>query len=103
MDAPPREERQVVLHLGLKIVEGYACEVRHNHISRGIFGAALVEQVLEILKGLGLGLAEVLAEALVLDQQRALPEQVNVTVLPRYALDRLFKAGHQPALDAEHI
>ena len=70
------------LGLGLKIVEGYAGEVRDNHITRGILGAAIVEQVLEVLKGLGLGLAEVLAGALVLNEQRAFPEQVNVAVLP---------------------
>ena len=33
----------------------------------------------------------------------AFPEQVNVTVLPRDALDWLLEAGHQPALDAEHV
>src|ERR1035441_3073578 len=103
MDVPPREERQGFLLLRLKIVEGDAGEVRHDDITRGILGPALVEQVLEILKGLGLGLAEVLPEALVFDQQRAFPEQVNVTVLPRDALDRLLEAGHQPALDAEHV
>ena len=84
-------------------MEGDAGEVRDDHITRGILGAAFVEQVLDVLKGLGLGFAEVLAEALVLDQQRAFPEQVNVAVLPGDALDRLFKAGHQPALDAEHV
>ena len=36
-------------------------------------------------------------------QQRAFPEKVNVTVRPRDALDRLFEAGHQPELDAEHV
>ena len=89
--------------LGFEVMEGDAGEVRDNHIARGFLGAALVEQVLDILEGLRLRLAEVLSEALVLDQQRAFPEQVNVAVLPRDALDRLLKAGHQPALDAEHI
>jgi hypothetical protein len=42
-------------------VEGDAGEVRDDHIARGILGAAVVEQVLEVLKGLGLGFAEVLA------------------------------------------
>ena len=89
--------------LGLKVVEGDAGEVRDNYVTRGVLGAAFVEQVLEVLKGLGLGLAEVLSEALVLDQQRGFPEQVNVAVLPRDALDWLLEAGHQPALDAEHV
>jgi len=47
--------------------------------------------------------AKVLACALVLYQQRAFPEQANVVVLARDALDWLLKAGHQPPLDAEHI
>jgi hypothetical protein len=34
---------------------------------------------------------------------RCFPDQVNATVLPRDALDRLLKAGHQPALDAEDV
>jgi hypothetical protein len=49
------------------------------------------------------GRTKVLAGALVLYQQRAFPEQVNVAILPRDALDRLFKARHQPPLDAEHV
>src|ERR1019366_133312 len=92
-----------LIGLRLQIMQGDAGEVRDNHIARCILGAAFIEQVLEVLKGLGLGLAEVLPKALVLDQQRAFPEQVNVAVLPRDALDWLLKAGHQPALDAQHI
>src|ERR1035438_2112494 len=63
--------------LGLKVVQGDAGEVRDNHITRGILGPPIVEQVLEVLKGLGLGFAEILPGALMLDQQRAFPEQVN--------------------------
>jgi len=53
--------------LGFEVVEGDAGEVGDDDIARGFLGAAFVEQILEVLEGLGLGLAEVLAEALVLD------------------------------------
>ena len=69
----------------------------------GLGSAAFADEVLDILKGLGLGFAEVLAKAFVFDQEGAFPEQVNVAVLAGNAADRFLEAGDDAAAEAKHL
>lgn len=60
-------------------------------------------QVLKVAKGLGFGLAQILAKGFVLDQHNARPEQVNQAVCAGDPFDRHLKAGDGPAGDAKDL
>src|SRR5690606_38511520 len=62
-----------------------------------------VAQAVEVVAGLGVGAVQVLAAGLVLDQQHALPEQVDVAVLAIELLDPLLETGDALAADAEDL
>jgi hypothetical protein len=62
-------------------VQGNTGEIGNDNVARNFGGASFAGEVLNVAKGLGLGLAEILAEALVLDEQESAPEQVDVAVV----------------------
>ena len=97
------EERQVALLLRFKVMQRDPREIGDNDVARDFGVAAFVSEVLEIIKCLRLRLAEVFAKTFVFDQQHASPEQINEAVSSRNAFGRLFKAGNDPAFDAEDL
>ena len=92
-------ELEVVLLPFVQVVETEARKIGDEHVARQF----LFLQAGKIIGGLLVGAVEILAERLVLDEQRALPEQVDVAVLAVDFLDTLFEAGNAPTRYAEHL
>ena len=63
----------------------------------------VIGQIADVLKSLGLGLAQVFTERFVLDEQDARPEQINAPVVAGNFLHGLFKTGDDAAFDAEDL
>src|SRR6185437_463093 len=97
------QQGQWALVIRLKVVQGDASKIRDNYVARNFIFAAFTGQVVYITKCLRLGLAKVLSKTLVLDEQDARPEEVNVTILSGKILNRLFKAGDNAAADSEDV
>ena len=71
-----------------------APEVTGHQIARPLRGLEALHVVLRLL----LGLAQIFAPALVLDDDFSLPDDVYVTPVPVQFLDRILKTGHLPAV-----
>ena len=102
-DAELVEEREVALVVGLQIVDGDAGEVGEDDVAGDFLLATLADEIADVAEGLGLRLAEVATEALVFDQQDAGPEEVDEAAVAGDLLDRLLKAGHELATQAEDL
>ena len=66
-------ERELLLRARLQVVQAEALEVRHQDVARQV---AVLEPG-EVVAGLAVGAVQVPAPRLVLDQQDALPQQVD--------------------------
>ena len=93
--APVVKQRQVVLFFRLKIVQGDPGKIRNDDVAWNFVESIFIGKLARIVERLRFRLAEILPERFMLDQQLARPEEVNITVLPRDFLDRLFKRRHQ--------
>ena len=87
----------VVRFAAVEVVQTETREVGHEDVLRqvGVF------QPVEVFSRLLVRGIELRAPALVLDQQFAFPQQIDVTVLAVNLLDLVFEACHTAALDAE--
>ncbi|MBP7764547.1 MAG: hypothetical protein KA113_05110 [Syntrophaceae bacterium] len=88
-----------MLLLFLQVVETHAGEVGNDDILGKI---AFLESG-KVTERLIVSFVEVFAARLVLDDQYALPEEVDVAVLISELSDRFFKAGDALAGDAEYV
>jgi hypothetical protein len=97
------EEREAPLVVGLQIVEGDACEVRDDDVTRDFFVAVFAGEVLNVTEGLRFGFAEVFAAAFVFDEDDARPEEVNIAVIAGEPAHGFLEAGHGAARNTENI
>lgn len=102
-DAAIVEQRQVQLFFGIEVVERDAGKIGNDDVSGDFVDAAFAREVLNVAKGLRFGLAEVFAEAFVLDENNFGPEQIDVAVVAGDSLYRFLEAGYCAAVDAKHV
>src|SRR6185437_8538661 len=102
-DATARNTREAFLLFRFEIIEGDAGEVGNDDVARSIVHAPVSGEVLDIFEGLRLSLSEVLAEALVFNEQDAGPEKIDKTVLTGNFPDRFFKARDNATADTEDV
>ncbi|MEI6607169.1 MAG: hypothetical protein WCP35_17795 [Verrucomicrobiota bacterium] len=74
----PLEQGQVGVLLRFEIVEGDAIEIGDDEPARDFLGAAGIHQAANVPQTLGMRLVQVLAGGLVLDEDAARPEDVDV-------------------------
>ena len=103
LDAEPSNNGSLLLLFRLQIVERDPGKVGNDDVAGNVVLPALADEVLDVAEGLRLGFAQVFAEALVLDQQHAGPEKVDVAVIAGDFLYRLLERGHRAAADAEDL
>lgn len=84
---------------GFQVVQPETLEVADQQVARQLG----VGKAMEIITRLRVCAVQILAARLVLDQQHALPQQVDVTVLAVEFLHLLLEVRHPPAADPEHI
>src|SRR6185437_14112958 len=97
------QQGQGALVIRLKVMQGDAGEIRDDYIARNFIFAAFAREVMDVTKCLRLGPAKVFSKTLVLDEQDARPEEVNVTILAGKIFYRLFKAGDNATANSEHV
>ena len=102
LDAELVEQRKLLLLLRLQIMQRDPGKVADDDVARDFVLSAIANKVVDVAKRLRLGLAQVLPATLVLDQQHAGPEKVDVAVLAGDLLHRLLKRRHDAAANAEH-
>jgi hypothetical protein len=95
----------VAKQVGLRVRDraGDVGKVGNDDVAGNFICAAFTREVSDITERLRLGLAEILAEALVLDEHDTGPEQINVAVVAGDFLDRFFKTRYDAAADAEDV
>ena len=71
----------MLLVFGFKVVEHDPREVGNDDVAGNFVVLAFAEEGLDVFKGLGLRLTQVVAERLVLDDEVAFPEQVDEAVV----------------------
>jgi len=103
VDAAIVKWRQVWPFFVIEIVERDARKVGDDDVSGNFVDAAFARKVLNVAKGLRFGLAEVFAEAFVLDENNFGPEQIDVAVVAGDSLYRFFEARDDAAADAEDV
>ncbi|MDB6066259.1 MAG: hypothetical protein JWR26_2467 [Pedosphaera sp.] len=97
------KERQSKLVLGGEVVQGDVGKVGNDDETGQFLFAALIDKVLQVAEGLGLGAAEIAAEAFVLDDEVAGPEEVDEAV---GAFDEFyggFEGGDEAPVVAEDL
>lgn len=92
-------QREAVNFVFVQVVQFEVPEVAQQDVTGLLVGL----QAGKIVPGLLERLGQILAPALVLDQQRAFPPQVDVAVLVVDFLDALLEGGDLAALDAEDL
>ena len=97
------KERRVGVLLRLKVVNGDALEIGNDEVARCFLSASAAGECAHVFHALRVRFAEVFARALVLGEQRARPEKVNVAPIAGQLFYRLLKTGDGAALDAEDI
>jgi hypothetical protein len=97
----PRQflQRELLLRALVQVVQAKAGEVRDQHVARQV----AVLEAGEVVAGLAVGADQVLAARLVLDQEDALPQQVDEPAGAVLAPDRHFEAGDPAPVHAEHV
>jgi hypothetical protein len=94
-----RHERAV----GVQVVELEAGEIGGGDVVGNFRVAAFAEQVLDVVEGLALGLAEILAGGLVFGEEPAFPEQVDAVVGALEGADGFLEHGDRAAGKAEDV
>ena len=92
-------QREVMHLVVVEVVQLEAPEVADEHVARQL----VVAEPREVLLRLSVGAGQVFAAALLLDEQGAFPEQVDVAVARIELLDALLEARHLAALHAEDL
>ena len=103
VDPVSGKQRQRTLFFRLQIVEGKPDKIGDDDVPRHFVLAAVADEVLDILEGLRLGLAQILAAALVFDEQHPLPEEIDPSIPPGNLLDWLLERGQGTAAHAENL
>jgi hypothetical protein len=103
LKAPGAEERKVELVVGLEIVEGEALEVGEEDVAGDLVASSDGLEVLDVVECLGFGGFEAGSSGLMLDEELALPEEIDEPVGPAQAADRFFKGGDGAARDIEDL
>ena len=88
-----------VLFFFFQIVKTKAGKIGNDYI----LGQVALGHARKIIQRLRVGLVETFAARLVLDNQDALPEKIDIAVFVAKLLDRLFKAGHTFAGNAKDV
>lgn len=100
LDAPGQfAQAELDLRGEFEIEQAKAGKVADQHIARKI----AVAQTLEVAESLLVSRIEILAPALVLDEQDAFPQEIDVAVLAVDLLHAAFEARHAPPRHAEHV
>ena len=94
---------RVKLFVGFEVVEGKALEVGEEDVAGDLVATAYGLEVLDVVEGLGLGGFEAGSGGLVLDEDLALPEEVDEAVGTAELADGLFKGGDGAAGDVEDV
>ena len=97
------EQREVGILLGLKVVNGDALKIGNDEVPRAIFALPGFLQPPDIFHRLRMGFVQVLARALVFNDERTRPKKIDAAPMTGELLYRLLKTGNHPALDAEDI
>ena len=97
------EERGVGVLLGLKVVDGDALEVGDDEVAGRFFFAPAAREGADVFHALRVRFAEIFARALVLGDEGARPEQVDVGPVAAELFHRLLERGDGAALDAEDV
>ena len=95
------EKGRVGILLRLQVVDGDALEVGDDEVTGDFLAAPGVHEATDVFHALRVGLAEVFTGALVLGEQGAGPEEVNVGPVAGELFHRLLEAGDDAALLAE--
>ena len=92
-------QRKAVNLVLIEVVQFKVPEVAQQDVARLFVRRKAGKIIFSLMEGLD----QTFAPAFVLNQQRALPEQVNVAVLAADFFDALFKRRYLTALDAKHV
>ena len=101
--APFVEERQVALFLRFQVVQCNTREIGDDEVARDFGVTAFIGKVMDVIKRLRFGFAEVFARTFLLHDQNAAPKHINESVSAGDAPGRFFKTGYHAAFDAEDL
>ena len=99
----PGEQGQLGLPVGFEVVERKLLEVGDQHEARHLVPAVGAGEVADVVERLEAGGVEVLAAALVFDEQLALPEQVDERMLAAHVAGVFLERGKRRAPQPEHV
>ena len=97
------EQGKVGVLLWLKVVDGDALEIGNDEVARRFLHPSTTGEGADVFHALRVRFAQVFARALVLREQRARPEKINVGPIAGQLFYRFLKAGDSAALDAEDV
>ena len=97
------KQGKVRVLLRLQVVNGDALEIGNDEVARIFLAPSAAMEGADVFHTLRVRFAEVFARALVLGEQGARPEQVNVAPVAGELFHRLLKTGDGAALDSEDI